>query len=218
MSLPSNRSRAFAANERGASIVIALVFFLICGIIGSVVMTAASVQAKSVQTHKDLQQAEYTMQSAAELVAMQLGGDDATFQTKSVDIKVAYADGKAAADVSNVVSSLGLGFWTVDRAEEVLAAHANGAAYVVGASEANRLEFAFQGESQGLSPVFGMITVDANLNVTIDLSLDRSFSSDSPYNMTVFAQCTPTYNAVGQLTAFSYGDNTTIEKTAGGQL
>ena len=31
----------------GASIVIALVFFLICGIVGSVVMTAASVQAKA---------------------------------------------------------------------------------------------------------------------------------------------------------------------------
>ena len=31
----------------GASIVIALVFFLICGIVGSVVMTAASVQGKA---------------------------------------------------------------------------------------------------------------------------------------------------------------------------
>ena len=40
----------------GASIVIALVFFLICGIVGSVVMTAASVQAKAAQTHVDLQQ------------------------------------------------------------------------------------------------------------------------------------------------------------------
>ena len=55
----------------GASIVIALVFFLICGIIGSVVMTAASVQAKAAQTHVDLQQKEYAMQSAAKLMAQQ---------------------------------------------------------------------------------------------------------------------------------------------------
>ena len=34
----------------GASVVIALVFFLICGIIGSVVMTAASVQGQAGQT------------------------------------------------------------------------------------------------------------------------------------------------------------------------
>ncbi len=40
----------------GASVVIALVFFLICGIVGSVVMPAASVQAKAAQPHVDLQQ------------------------------------------------------------------------------------------------------------------------------------------------------------------
>lgn len=42
-------------DERGASLVIALVFFLICAIVGSVVITAASVNAKAVQTHKELQ-------------------------------------------------------------------------------------------------------------------------------------------------------------------
>ncbi|RDC00443.1 hypothetical protein C1864_15305, partial [Eggerthella lenta] len=42
----------------------------------SVVMTAASVQAKAAQTHVDLQQKEYAMQSAAKLMAQQLGGED----------------------------------------------------------------------------------------------------------------------------------------------
>ena len=68
-------------------IVIALVFFLICGIIGSVVMTAASVQAKAAQTHVDLQQKEYAMQSAAKLMAQQLGGEDAVWEEKSVVVK-----------------------------------------------------------------------------------------------------------------------------------
>lgn len=39
----------------GASIIIALAFFLICGIIGSVVITAASINAKAVATHKETQ-------------------------------------------------------------------------------------------------------------------------------------------------------------------
>lgn len=61
MSANANKRRGMVVDERGASIVIALVFFLICGVVGSVVVTAASVQAKSVQTHVDLQQDEYTM-------------------------------------------------------------------------------------------------------------------------------------------------------------
>ncbi|MFR3092326.1 MAG: hypothetical protein ACLTMP_11885 [Eggerthella lenta] len=62
-------------------------FFLICGIVGSVVMTAASVQAKAAQTHVDLQQKEYAMQSAAKLMAQQLGGEDAVWEEKSVSLK-----------------------------------------------------------------------------------------------------------------------------------
>ena len=83
----------------GASVVIALVFFLICGIIGSVVMTAASVQAKAAQTHVDLQQKEYAMQSAAKLMAQQLGGEDAVWEEKSVVVKIAYdTAGEASVD------------------------------------------------------------------------------------------------------------------------
>lgn len=55
--MKSNTLQAKFRDTAGASIVIALVFFLICAIIGSVVLTAASVQAKAVQTHRELQQA-----------------------------------------------------------------------------------------------------------------------------------------------------------------
>ena len=102
MSANANKRRGMVVDERGASIVIALVFFLICGVVGSVVVTAASVQAKSVQTHVDLQQDEYTMQSAAELVAQQLGGEDLTWNKKSVVVKVSYADGKTVVDIGGV--------------------------------------------------------------------------------------------------------------------
>ena len=89
----------------GASIVIALVFFLICGIIGSVVMTAASVQAKAAQTHVDLQQKEYAMQSAAKLMAQQLGGEDAVWGERSVVVRIAYdSAGEMSVDTDSLCS------------------------------------------------------------------------------------------------------------------
>lgn len=195
----------------GASIVIALVFFLICGVVGSVVVTAASVQAKSVQTHQDLQQDEYTMQSAAELVAQQLGGESGS-SGKSVVIGVSYHGEDPVADVSQVKSTLGKGIWIKDRTEMIIGQ----SLYIIGRSDSDRVVITVPDRSEVLPSVFGMITIDADLNMTVELSLDKALSSSSPYNMTVFIQCTPTYNASGKLTAFSYGDNTVIEKTSGG--
>ena len=106
----------------GASVVIALVFFLICGIIGSVVMTAASVQAKAAQTHVDLQQKEYAMQSAAKLMAQQLGGEDAVWEEKSVVVKIAYdTAGEASVDTNSLRSMIGQNFWTEQRTKDSLA-------------------------------------------------------------------------------------------------
>ena len=118
----------------GASIVIALVFFLICGIIGSVVMTAASVQAKAAQTHVDLQQKEYAMQSAAKLMAQQLGGEDAVWEEKSVVVKIAYdTAGEASVDTNSLRSMIGQNFWTEQRTKDILAARAEGKDYVLAA-------------------------------------------------------------------------------------
>ena len=124
----------------GASIVIALVFFLICGIVGSVVMTAASVQAKAAQTHVDLQQKEYAMQSAAKLMAQQLGGEDAVWEEKSVVVKIAYdTAGEASVDTNSLRSMIGQNFWTEQRTKDILAARAEGKDYVLGGSVSNRL-------------------------------------------------------------------------------
>ena len=123
----------------GASIVIALVFFLICGIVGSVVMTAASVQAKAAQTHVDLQQKEYAMQSAAKLMAQQLGGEDAVWEEKSVVVKIAYdTAGEASVDTNSLRSMIGQNFWTEQRTKDILAARAEGKDYVLGGSVSKR--------------------------------------------------------------------------------
>ena len=152
----------------GASVVIALVFFLICGIIGSVVMTAASVQAKAAQTHVDLQQKEY---------------------------------------------AIGQNFWTEQRTKDSLAARAEGKDYVLGGSAANRLLIDPPSEAGGLAPVYGCITVDPDLNITVELSLDSAFAADSPYNTTISVQCTPTFDNQGRVTVIEYGDNTVVKKT-----
>lgn len=136
----------------GASVVIALVFFLICGIIGSVVMTAASVQAKAAQTHVDLQQKEYAMQSAAKLMAQQLGGEDAVWEEKSVVVKIAYdTAGEASVDTNSLRSMIGQNFWTEQRTKDILAARAEGKDYVLGGSASNRLRIDPPSEA-GVSP------------------------------------------------------------------
>ena len=134
------KARNILRDTSGASIVIALVFFLICGIIGSVVMTAASVQAKAAQTHVDLQQKEYAMQSAAKLMAQQLGGEDAVWEEKSVVVKIAYdTAGEASVDTNSLRSMIGQSFWTERRTKDILAARAEGKDYVLGSSASNRL-------------------------------------------------------------------------------
>ena len=177
----------------GASIVIALVFFLICGIVGSVVMTAASVQAKAAQTHVDLQQKEYAMQSAAKLMAQQLGGEDAVWEEKSVVVKIAYdTAGEASVDTNSLRSGIGQNFWTEQRTKDILAARAEEGL------RAGRLRIqsvAHRPSSEaGVSPVYGCITVDPDLNITVELSLDSAFAADSPYNTTISVQCTPTFD------------------------
>ena len=205
-------------DERGASIVIALVFFLICAIVGSVVVTAASVNAKAVQTHKDLQQDEYSMASAADLIAQQLGGEDKTRSAPCVTVSISYGpDEKPSVDVSKVYSEVGKGFWTKDRTATILACREQGIPYTIGDSSSDRLVVHPPFESKAMDPVYGKVTVDADLNVTVELSLDEELSASSPYNMTVSVQCTPTYDAAGRLTAFSYGKNTVVKKASGGQ-
>lgn len=185
----------------GASIVIALVFFLICGIVGSVVLTAASVEAKTVHTHKEMQQAELTVGSAAQLLANQLGGD----AVQITDIK--KEDGKLTASVDGITSLFGQSYWTETQA----------AAAAAGTPSSNTYQISVHppGESSSLvDTVYAKIELDADRNLTATLSLDKSFAPSSPYNMTVYCQCIPTYDARGQLKEFTY-EPAVIKKATG---
>ena len=94
-----------------------------------------------------------------------------------------------------------------------LAARAEGKDYVLGGSASNRLLIDPPSEAGGLAPVYGCITVDPDLNITVELSLDSAFAADSPYNTTISIQCTPTFDNQGRVTVIEYGDNTVVKKT-----
>ena len=83
---------------------------------------------------------------------------------------------------------------------------------MLGGSASNRL-LIDSSEAGGLAPVYGCITVDPDLNITVELSLDSAFAADSPYNTTISVQCTPTFDNQGRVTVIEYGDNTVVKKT-----
>lgn len=184
--MKSNTLQAKLRDTAGASIVIALVFFLICAIIGSVVLTAASVQAKAVQTHRELQQAEYTVGSAAQTMGEQFASISATLGE----------DGQLV--LPDTVLSFAKSFWG-EYGADILAQQRGEKDFAP-----KSMQLSYVQSEKETKPVYGEIGVDADLKVTIKLSLDPSFSKDSPYNMTVFLQCIPTYNVSGKLVAFTY--------------
>ena len=190
------RSRHILRDTSGASIVIALVFFLICAIIGSVVVTAASVEAKSVQTHKELQQAEFTMGSAAQTIGYDLDMAQLTV--------VEGTQGDTVSLGEHNLSQFGERLWT-DYGSTILDARKNGKQY----APAEKLTI-----KQGDTKVYGQLVIDRDLNITIDLSLDENLDPTSPYNMTVSIQCVPTYDAAGTLKSFTY-ERAVIAKTSG---
>lgn len=183
-------------NESGASIVVALVFFLICAIIGSVVVTAASVNAKAVQTHSAAQQDELSVGSAAQTIGHQLESAELTNVQENVK--------DAKPTISANTLSLAAAFWDEHGAAILEARHENekfaSIDMTVDASAAD-------GSLASAKKVNGVIEINHDLDIVVKLILATGSGdsvASSPYNMTVYLQCIPTYNASGALVAFSY--------------
>ena len=70
-------ARALRA-ERGASILIALFYFLVCAVVGAVVLTAATVTTGQLVALEKSQQAYYSVTSAAELLRDAIEGGTCT--------------------------------------------------------------------------------------------------------------------------------------------
>lgn len=201
---PSARvARAHVRDERGASIVIALVFFLICAIIGSVVLTAASVNAKAVQTNRDLQQTEFTVGSAAQLVGSQFSAVVLNVDYSGDSPSVVVDEDRT--DTGN--ASFAIAFWE-ENGDKAWAAWSSGTPYTVDITvEPDR-------GGAAVDDVAGTLTIDADLNVKIDLAL--ADAANAAYQESVLVQCIPTFDQAGQLTSFSYEAPVITKRDRGG--
>lgn len=192
-------------DERGASLVIALVFFLICAIVGSVVLTAASVGAKAVQTNRELQQAEFTVGSAAQLVGSQFSAMGLTVDYAS------SADGTVKVDDATN-APFGFSFWEAYGTQIWSARTSSG-------SFTQNVQVDLSGSSASMDQVVGAVTVDADLNITVDLGRvvpDSSAADANAYRERVYVQCVPTYDRSGRLVAFTYEPAVITKDVQGG--
>ena len=74
--------------ERGASLTYALLLFMVCAVVGSVVLTAATAAAGRASENYAYDQRYYSVTSAAELFSDKLGGESVTFDI----VKKSYYD------------------------------------------------------------------------------------------------------------------------------
>lgn len=81
----------------GASILLALVFFLLCGFIGAVVLGSATTNAQKIQDKRAQQQAYFAVSSAARLLQAQWGGSRCQGWESKTEHTCAVHDRRAAA-------------------------------------------------------------------------------------------------------------------------
>lgn len=185
----------------GASIVIALVFFLICAVIGSVVVTAASVQAKAVVTHQELQQDEFTVSSAAQLVGSDLASARLDVNYEGNAVKLTVKEGQSFATE----------FW--EKHGDAILTMRNGTDASLTYSDLTiSANDTGSGGTYTFDDVHGSVTVDRDLNIAVALTLTPNATTASSYDTTVLVQCIPTYNVQGKLTHFEY-EQPIIKKT-----
>ncbi|RDB59681.1 hypothetical protein C1878_14930 [Gordonibacter sp. 28C] len=186
----------------GASIIIALVFFLICAIVGSVVVTAASVQAKAVVTHQELQQDEFTVSSAAQLVGSDLA---------SARLSVSYEGNAATLTFAEGGQPFASEFWK-EHGADILAMRNGTDASLTYSGLTISVNNTGSDGTYTFDDVHGSVTVDRDLNITVALTLSSDATTASSYDTTVLVQCIPTYNVQGKLTHFEY-EQPVIKKT-----
>lgn len=196
MNMNKNRFRSKLRDTSGSSIIIALVFFLICAIIGSVVVTAASVEAKSVQTHKDLQQAEFTISSAAKVLAEELRLPLEP-QRNSGNV----VTGLLVTDTDIYSKPAGRDFWDAYGMPIMEAYRTKSDLSITGLSVTQRETDAVAGGS-----VTGNIVISKDLDIDIDLDFIKTGSSTALYKMHVYLQCVPTFDREGNLLSFEYAE------------
>jgi hypothetical protein len=97
------RVRRKIEDRSGASLSVALLFFLVCAIVGSVLIAAASVSVGRMKGIEQGEQERYAVDSAMELIAEEMGGGEVTFTASmpsSIDVMREIDEDEDGADNS----------------------------------------------------------------------------------------------------------------------
>lgn len=185
----STSARHKLSSSAGATLVIALVFFLICALIGSTALTAATVNTQATVGYKQNRQDEYTVGSAAQAVGL-------LFQ-KDVVIRWDWASAVDGVPTFNKnLSSFNdpslMNFWAT-QSNAVWSAKNTSKSYKTTGAEITSLG------SSSIDTVYGSVEIDPDFNITIVLSLDANLDAASPYNETIYLQSIPSYDSSGRV-------------------
>lgn len=196
--------RAFLklCDTSGSSLVLALAFFIICAVIGTVVLTAASVNTQATVTYQETQQAEYTVTSAADLVGDLLVDSAVVWMYGDEGDNVPdFSDAEAYKGCENellphVWRQYGGFIWT-ERSQ----------------NESYTVPELFTVSATDVDAVYARVSFDQDLNMAVMLSLDPDMDASSGYTMLVSFPVTPQFDVSGRLLAVSW-DSYTVAKAA----
>lgn len=140
-------------NTSGASIFIALLFFLICSLVGSVILTAASTSSGRLVNLKKNEQSYYTLLSAAKLLKKEIEGE------KYSRYQVISNLGERAADGYNDIPNKGLKEFLIKATDKVFESQSSYSnIWIIKASELV------------IEEVKAQFSMDEKYNITIQLS------------------------------------------------
>ena len=175
-------------------------------------LTAASINAKAVATHREKQQTEYTVSSAAQVVADKLAGGMIEWSYDGIG-----TDGVPSIK-SDTLSDLMTRIWigTSNNYKEIwTATRENSKTYDFTASKGGGSAITISSGRAAIVDVYAFVHIDRDMNITVDLSTDsdqRTYRT-AAYCLTVTAQCVPHYDTKGKLLSCSW-ESATIAKTS----
>ena len=141
-------------SRRGATIILALTFFLICAVIGGIVLTSATGNAGRLSHMRGEQQTYLTVSSAAKLVREELGG------MRAESMVIEYADAEQE-DTEDFYFAVAPGESLADMVEF----HA-GHIYQSGTPAAAE-RFTIEAPGEPLANVTAEFSMDAGYNITV---------------------------------------------------
>lgn len=145
--------RKKCASTSGASLLLALLFLLLCALTGSVVLTAASVSSGRLSNLKKNEQSYYTVSSAAKLLEKEITGEKYSRYQVFSEANLLLADGY------NVVPEKSMKDFLKKAADQV---------YETGDSYLDTWKI--QTSDTAISEVTGQFSMDEQYNITVKLS------------------------------------------------